>query len=423
MENDSDNNDGGIVVPMPEMKALAGRIRMAMERTSHGHEEWVAGSIELASVLVEARAKFQNDDVQFGHWLVDERLEMDPHERAALVKIGQHIEKAEPILVETEFTKYRNIWEREIKPSMDSESRGERKFTIVPKSTVEPGETVNQDSESAVSGHERRSPLRGRIRVTVPGSEDVVGLFRNKDSRVQINRILSSRGGKDLIALMREVRDAGFLQEHNASIKSPSLRLLFPDARVGYANKFDLLKSADRKSVRDQILPAALAHRERLLTSPEAIEQVVNEYWKSRREADQAARREALLTQKFGQMAEGERETVMFGERLWPRIDDRRGIYDYNQLRSAIYTFRDVQSLMALANQSPGSTRIYAKQLMRWLDNYINLFCKAPDRSTPTEVAGIRTITRLVGALGDLFAANPDGECRYAPSPHVEGEW
>jgi hypothetical protein len=421
MENDSDDNDGGNVVPMPEMPALAAAIRHAYQRTEKGRSEWVEGTLELGARFADARAKFQNDNIAFGHWCVDEQLDFVTHQdRAALIKMAEHADIARRTLLETRSWSWQLIWAEEIKPGLTNASKTEQESKNRAKPSLEVVKTTSADSEKIDSGHERRTALP-RMRVAVPGSEDIIGLFQNKDSRTKINQILGNRGGKDLVALMREVRDTGFLQEHNASITRPSLRLLFPDASVRYANKFDLLKPADRKTVREQILPAVVAHRERLLADPGSIEQIVDEYWKAKREAELAARREAVLTQKLGQMAENERETIMFGEMLWPRLDERRGIYDYNQLRSAIYIFREFQTLAD--GQSPGSTRIYAKQLMRWFDNYINLFCKAPDGSTPIEVAGIRAITRLVRLLGDLFAANPDGECRYAPSPHVEGEW
>ena len=42
---------------------------------------------------------------------------------------------------------------------------------------------------------------------------------------------------------------------------------------------------------------------------------------------------------------------MMFGQTVWPRLDIRQGDYDYDQVRAAIWTFRDYESWNQMAKE------------------------------------------------------------------------
>jgi hypothetical protein len=105
----------------------------------------------------------------------------------------------------------------------------------------------------------------------------------------------------------------------------------------------------------------------------------------------------------------------MFGEHLWPRIDDQRGEYDFVQLCAAVWTFRDLDADLRLGDKSPAGRAIMIRNLTRWLNEY---FGKITDGDTRSK---IRKTFSLIHTISVLMKRAPDGECRMPYSPHVEG--
>lgn len=99
------------------LDSRAARIRAAFDRTERGRQEWVAGTIELATELYAVRCELDGDDRRFGVWLAENELDdLGKNDRAALIKIGEHIGIARPILQECAGMAWRKLWEEEIGP-------------------------------------------------------------------------------------------------------------------------------------------------------------------------------------------------------------------------------------------------------------------------------------------------------------------
>ena len=110
-------------------------------------------------------------------------------------------------------------------------------------------------------------------------------------------------------------------------------------------------------------------------------------------------------------------EVIMFGEPLWPRVDDQRGEYDFVQLCAAVWTFRDLDTYLQLGDKSPAGRAIMIRNLTRWLNEY---FGKITDGDTRSK---IRKTFSLIHTISVLMKRAPDGECRMPYSPHVEDRY
>jgi|HubBroStandDraft_6_1064221.scaffolds.fasta_scaffold118412_2 hypothetical protein len=104
---------------------MVGRIRAAYDRTQQGQREWVAGTLELAALLAEARERFPANR-EFHYWLSAKCEFLTPDNRAALIGLGQNIELARRTLMQTQSFSWRLIW-REMQDKIHPE-RAERRL-------------------------------------------------------------------------------------------------------------------------------------------------------------------------------------------------------------------------------------------------------------------------------------------------------
>src|SRR5215831_5838321 len=101
----------------------AGRIRAALAKYQKACRDvdtlkkaWCAAIGELAAAVLAAREKHPSDKA-FGKWLQDESIELNDHDRAAILHIAKHPDVALPILRKSESLSIRLTWQREIKPA------------------------------------------------------------------------------------------------------------------------------------------------------------------------------------------------------------------------------------------------------------------------------------------------------------------
>ena len=73
-------------------------------------------------------------------------------------------------------------------------------------------------------------------------------------------------------------------------------------------------------------------------------------------------------------MPADQREVIMFGARLWPRVEHQFGTYDYDQICAAIWYFRDLDGWVqgSISGKTPGSRAIIARLSTRWPQEYID---------------------------------------------------
>lgn len=88
-----------------QLEKLADKIRNDIERRQKLEMEWVTATVDLCLHLVEARIEIP-DNIAFGEWFKSCEFDLNRNERAAAIRMGEHIEIAKQVL---ETTKSRSI--------------------------------------------------------------------------------------------------------------------------------------------------------------------------------------------------------------------------------------------------------------------------------------------------------------------------
>jgi hypothetical protein len=328
---------------------IAERIRMAYDRAAKGEREWIAGTLELAEALAEARERF-TDNGHFSHWLIDKDLDaLGSNDRAALIGMGKNRDLASAIIQETNSRSWQLIWRNEVQPRLTSASKiqvemqnHEKPASVAETEAKAPVETV--PSAASIKPVSKRSPFHGWER-----ADEVAATYLAIKARCDLGKIINARGGKEIWSLILAAIDAGFLTATDICFSKATLRILFPSANRAYCGRFNLAVPRDRANVRDIILPAAIANREAVLVEPEQLEAIVNAHQQRLIGADQAARKQQRVADALAAMPDNEQEIIMFGERIWPNLDSSSS-YDYDQVRAAVWYFHDLNGWL---EQSP----------------------------------------------------------------------
>src|SRR5262245_1296733 len=212
---------------------------------------------------------------------------------------------------------------------------------------------------------DRRSPFRGWDR-----GEEIAATYHAHDTRAVVGKAINGRGGKEVLALILGAIDAGILTPPGKATKRPSLRLLVPDGPIKYCNQFDLTNQAHRKKVREVIWPAILANKDEVLANPGDLENIIKADAQRKAQAAAALRREEEIARKVVEVrAAGQEPCIMYGVQLWPRMDERYGTYDNDQIRLAAWTFRDWVMYLE-KRDSPGTKAINVRNMIRRLLEY-----------------------------------------------------
>ena len=126
------------VVQLQETKLdrLAERIKGDIARRDTSKTEWVEATVDLCLALAEARAEFK-DDQSFGRWFAESGFQLNDHDRAAAIAMGQNIEQARLVLEATERRSLQLIHREECrfanasKPTRGASSIGKGKKTRI----------------------------------------------------------------------------------------------------------------------------------------------------------------------------------------------------------------------------------------------------------------------------------------------------
>jgi hypothetical protein len=258
------------------------------------------------------------------------------------------------------------------------------------------------------------SPFYGK-----PRANEVYSTFLDKDARYVIGKAIRRRGGADIYDMILESLDCGFLRSNRNSLGSPSLRMLFSLGSHAFCRRFDLTDRKQRCKVRDEIFPAMIANREAILAAPDCLEQILDE---SARHLAEKARKEAdekRFAQARDKVGPGEEEIIMYGQRFWPVIDNRMGVYDYATLCLAIWHYQDQLRWVSMsrAGESVASQVIMLRLGTKWLYQLANqgeLGDKTRQR--------LKMFCTIIGTLADEYANNPSGECKPPVTPKIEAQ-
>jgi hypothetical protein len=96
------------------------KIQDALQQEAEGRKLWVEGTLELISILDDARNRLGSDKA-FGTWLTDNGYGEDRitrHDRSALLNMARHLNVTREVLKQTHRRSWRLIWEEEIQPQL-----------------------------------------------------------------------------------------------------------------------------------------------------------------------------------------------------------------------------------------------------------------------------------------------------------------
>jgi hypothetical protein len=282
--------------------------------------------------------------------------------------------------------------------------RRARKTSRIPKTM--PNEARRYRRASSLS---RRSSLSGLTRAA-----EIAAVFQNKDTQRHIAKVVQDQ--PEIWELMLTALDGGILTANHRIVGQhrASLRMLFPDAPFKLDQQIDLRKEPERSFVRDMLLPGMIADRKTLLRHPERLGLLMLQSGRHYATNRKQVRREHEVQQALASMPTGQAEVIMFGERLWPRTHDRYGTYDFEQLTTAVWTFREFETALCVGHRDRPQSRGI---LIRHSTKFLNEFCSRMGEAAN----GMRMVFRLVHLLTALMGRNPDAECRPMPAPAIEG--
>lgn len=405
------------VITLPNV--LAQRIRSAYERTERGRQEWIEGTLELAVTLSEARVGFPSN-AAFAAWLGQNELDSFGHQdRAALINMAGDLQLTRRVLEETKRISWRHIWCEE----MEHLTRvGKTDLLSTPSviPAILPAPQVNPASETTAVSTPKSKPLkRDHPFHGFDRGDEVTAIYASVDARTTIGKAVRGRGGKEIWALILQAVDAGFLTRTETQFATMNLRILFPCIPKAFGNRFDLIAPKDRQKVRDDIMPAALANRTAILASPERMEFILIAHGRAQEDAARNRAAKRRVDDALRAMPVSQREVIMFGERVWPRVDHRLGSYEYDQLCAAIWYFSDLNSWLesSTSGASAKSRAIIIRLSTRWPEEYIDRACDGDAR------AKMKKVYSLVHTITRLLEDNPGAECVMPPTPKIEGQW
>lgn len=222
---------------------------------------------------------------------------------------------------------------------------------VVPAESREKADRVGLSKRSLLHGHRR--------------ADEVAAIYQHLAARSTIGRAVEGRGGKDIWALILQALDGGLLKPTSTAYQDVTLRLILPGLSLGYCHRFDLAQPADRAKVRDLILPAAIANRDAILASPQDAQAIIEGHLRRQDETRRQESERRRVETEIQRMPPDEMEVVMYGVRLWPRPAGE--LYDYRELRSGIWWFRDLNRwLQGTMDSEPASRALKMRHLVNW---------------------------------------------------------
>ena len=111
------------------------KIQNGRQQETEGKRLWIEGTLELISILDDARKRLGSDQA-FGTWLSDNGYgenRITRHDRSALLNMAADLNVTREVLAQTHRRSWRHIWEEEVQsrcPTRGNRSRRELKLLL-----------------------------------------------------------------------------------------------------------------------------------------------------------------------------------------------------------------------------------------------------------------------------------------------------
>jgi hypothetical protein len=282
--------------------------------------------------------------------------------------------------------------------------------------TDEPPENKPQNDRPAEIQPQNDRQITERIGFhDAPLAAELYAVFLPK-TRTTLTKLWKSRGGKQAWDLIVTAYNAGLVVPNNLNAHEPTLALLFPTGPTGFMRQYQLDNHKQRGFIRDVLLPKMIICRGQLLAQPERIREILNAYDRMQAEKQRTEQLDKTREQALNTMLPGQEELTVYGVTVWPRLDVLHGSYDYDQIRTACWTFKDLLAWNLTTNDAnPGSIGIKIRLSTKWYSEYL---IRNNNRENP-----VRSIFGLIFWLSKLYENAPEAACKWPQYPHVECEW
>jgi hypothetical protein len=471
------------LTPLPE---LANRFRLAHQRALEGFNDWIAGTLEMASTLYEARQQFPGNR-EFGCWLFENDLLdcFNKNDRAALINMGAHLELTRRVLQETKSTSYRLIWSDEIVPRVPSAGN-----TTSMGDEVETGGKTSappQNPDTAVSNPDGRSSNVLSQAATAPPMGDEVETGGKTSAPPQNPDIAVSNPDGRSSEMEQEEISQTEIDDINARdariIRSP----LHPDnqslsrknplyGREGASEVYktflnhhtrtalnEALKGRYGKELRELILAAiaeGFARPTNYSTKTFNAKALFGGYGENLRGFDLAnVRDRRQFKEEVWPMALANKEAILANPEKVDHILDEYKSKRQTEARDQLEQTRFAKAVALLPAHEQtivcygerfwpidGSYYDYDQicTAVWYFRNQADMLEATNDNSVTSRAIGVRysikwlseyatyrtkdqkklaTICQLVRHVSQAWEKNPEGECKWPPFPHQEGKW
>jgi hypothetical protein len=405
--------DNIVQMPTP-LSTLGKQLREDIAAVETFHSQWVESMLRLGAHLHEARDRFPSDDTAFGHWLVDEKVDLGPKDRAALIAMAADpnifrmvlIEQTDVLHANTIWQKYRQRFEIHFKaPPAGTSSE------IPPETAKQTGDlsdapdptraqSESKDESVALS---RAKPRDGggtkwKLR-KYPDADLVFAHVTRAQTRSALAKIVSAKGGRAVWELLVEAIKLGHYGPPSTGNERPNLRMILPWVPPGsFADSIEIKTQDGRKYVRDIIFPL-LAQKPELKQDPSNFGKAVA---RRRYETEEELRKTRQMEHHASVVAKhqfqpGEQEVVAYGTPMWP-LEYSLG-YTYEELKHACWYANFFLNSIARRDWSVVSAGMMGRHLIKWIGPI------APG------------VTTAIKQIFSAYELNPKGECKFPMTP------
>jgi hypothetical protein len=410
-------------------------------------EGWIEGSFNLAVGLAEAKRRIPGNR-DFSIWLMDNELEeINYHDRAALINMGQHPKLLRIVLQETESKSYRLIWEDDMRYRIDARSgsavnstrpeESERRIHLgsaakmnpLEKNKVNPVNTPAKDmdepsEETTLTKQQEREENPDRPKGVQLNKKSALNKYRKANeimqlftanTRTMFTKVAEKKGFGETWNMILMAYNNGLLapapNDELWSMTNLTLRALFPAGPMAFCRGYNLENPTTRANVRDRILPIMVHEKDKLIANPNSLEEIIRGGFAAVQEERRKKMEAGRLAKALEKMSRDEEPVVMYGEPFWPDIG-RTVPYNYYQLCCAVWTF---DSMVNSFKGDPASIVIQIRHSIKWWGAYANL------QLDDANAAKMKTVNRVIHAICDDYAKNPNGQCKKPSFPHGGG--
>jgi hypothetical protein len=166
-----------------------GKIQDGLQREAEGRKLWVDGTIDLITILDDARNRLGADKA-FGTWLTDNGYGEDRitrHQRAALLNMAEHLDLTREVLEQTHRLSWEQIWIHQIQPDLADQPR-------LP-GTRQPADGEEASDETPEALATTRRPKEKRGKQTPNENRDIIDWYNNEVAQVnaridELNKVM-----------------------------------------------------------------------------------------------------------------------------------------------------------------------------------------------------------------------------------------